>query len=383
MNLTHRAIKYRIYPNDEQKTLIAQTFGCARFVYNHMLAASAEAYANGESLCSRNKFNYLLTDLKKEFPWLSDVDATALTSANDALAVAFSNFFGKRAAFPKFHKKKYSGSYTTKRIKSSNNIALKGKGIRLPKLGFVKAKFHKLPDSDWIIKSATVSQESDGKYYVAVLFEFDKPENTYMPDITNAVGLDYSSSQLFVDNNGNVGGNHKYFRESGNKLAKEQRKLARMVGSKKGETKSKNFLKQCAKIGKLHRHIANQRLDHLHKLTTEIANQYDVVCVETLNMRAMANKSFGNGKATMDNGYGIFLVLLDYKLADRNKHLIKVDKTFPSSQLCSCCGYRNPETKDLSIRKWVCPNCGTHHDRDVNAAINILTEGLRILANAA
>lgn len=156
-----------------------------------------------------------------------------------------------------------------------------------------------------------------------------------------------------------------------------------MVGSEKGALKSQNYLKQIAKVNKIHRHIANQRLDNLHKLSTEIANRYDVVCVEDLNMRSMSNKGFGNGKATLDNGYGMFLTLLEYKLSDRNKYLVKVDKWYPSSQICSCCGYQNTLVKDLSIRNWDCPNCGSHHNRDINAAANILKEGLKILSGVA
>ena len=176
--------------------------------------------------------------------------------------------------------------------------------------------------------------------------------------------------------------NHKYYRESQDKLAKEQRKLSRMQGSRKGEKKSNNYWKQLRKINKIHRHIVNQRLDNLHKISTEIANQYDVVCVESLDMRSMSNKGFGNGKATMDTGYGMFLSMLEYKLSDRNKYLVKVDKWFPSSQICHCCGTLHPEMKDLSIRVMDC-DCGYHIDRDQNAALNILTEGLRLLSEAA
>lgn len=378
MSKTHRGIKYRIYPSLEQQELIARTFGCSRFVYNNMLNFSKEAYANGEKFTSRNKFNYRLTELKKEFSWLSEVDATALTSANDALADAFNNFFSKRAGFPKFRKKKAGGTYTSKKIQGSNNIALTDKHIRLPKLGAVKAKLHRIPPEDWKIKSATVSLESDGRFYVAVLFEFEKPDIDYVADVTNAIGLDYASDGLYVDSNGGIGSNHKFYRESHDKLAKAQRRLSRMQGSQKGESKSQNYLKQLRKVGKIHRHIANQRLDNLHKLSTEIANQYDVVCVESLNMRSMANHGFGNGKATLDNGYGMFLSMLEYKLSDRNKCLVRVDKWFPSSQICHCCGMLHPEMKDLSIREMIC-ECGLTISRDQNAAINILNEGLRVL----
>ena len=382
MSKTHRGIKYRIYPSPEQKVLIVKTFGSVRFVYNKMLEITKLAYANGEKFASRNKFNYRLTELKKEFPWLSEVDATALTSANDALAGAISNFFSKRAGFPTFHKKQMTGSYTAKRIQGSNNIALGGRCIKLPKLGFVKARLHRLPNENWSIKSATVSLESDGRYYVSVLFEFEEPKNIYIPDMDNAIGLDYASDGLFIDSNGRLGCNHKFYRESHDKLAKAQKRLSRMQGSRKGEMKSKNYLKQLTKVGKIHRHIANQRRDNLHKLSTEIANQYDVVCVESLNMRAMSNHNFGNGKATLDNGYGMFLTLLEYKLLDRNKYLVKVDKWFPSSQICHCCGSVHPEMKDLTIRTMRC-DCGLTISRDQNAAINILNEGLRILKESA
>ena len=246
----------------------------------------------------------------------------------------------------------------------------------------MKAVIHRIPDSNWIIKSATVSQESDGKYYISVLFEFENIVNPYIADKTNAIGLDYASDGLYVDNNGNVGTNHKYYRESHDKLAKAQRKLSRMQGSKKHEVKSNNYIKQLCKVNKIHRHIVNQRLDNLHKISTEIANQYDVVCVESLNMKSMSNKGFGNGKATLDNGYGIFLSMLEYKLSDRNKYLIKVDKWFPSSQICHCCGMIHPEMKDLRIRKMTC-DCGLTISRDQNAAINILNEGLRLLTEVA
>lgn len=383
MKKTHKAIKYRIYPTKEQQKKIVQTFGCVRFVYNYMLGRSKEAFMDGKRFCSRNQFNYLLTDLKKENSWLKEVDSTALTSANDALAAAFSSFFEKRTGYPTFRKKKLTGSYTTKKIQTCNNIMLCNKTIRLPKLGKVKAKVHRHPKEYWRIKSATVSQTVDGKFYVAVLFEFEVSPETASVSMNNAIGLDYASDGLYVDSNGNTGSNHKYFRESQQKLAKAQQKLSRKIGCHKGETKSKNYLKQFKKVGKIYRHIANQRQDNLHKLSTEIANRYDIVCVETLNMKALANKGFGNGKATMDNGYGMFLTFLAYKLQDRNKQFVKVDKWYPSSQLCSCCGHQNSELKDLRIRSWDCPECGAHHQRDGNAAVNILHEGLRLLETAA
>ena len=234
-------------------------------------------------------------------------------------------------------------------------------------------------NADWKIKSATIFKERDGSYYISVLFEFERVI-TKITKSRNAIGLDYKSDGLYMDSNGNIGTNHKFYREAQKKLAKEQRKLSRMKGSKKNEPKSNNYIKQLRKTNKIHRHIANQHLDNLHKISTEIANQYDIVCVESLNMRSMANKGFGNGKATMDNGYGMFLNMLEYKLSDRGKYFVKIDKWFPSSQICSCCG--NKKKLTLADRIYKC-NCGLTLDRDQNAAINILNEGLRLLNEVA
>ena len=377
----NKAIKYRVYPTTEQRILFAKTFGCCRKVYNLMLSDKIEGYK------ATGKFPALTpAKYKKDYPYLKEVDSLALANKQIDLQEAFRNCFSKsrkkKNGFPKFKSAKRSRkSYTTNNQKGTVAI-IDNRYIKLPKAGKVKAVIHRIPDDNWIIKSATVSQESDGKYYVSMLFEFDEVENTDIADKANAIGLDYASDGLYVDNNGNVGTNHKYYRESHDKLAKEQRRLSRMQGSRKGEEKSNNYWKQLRKVNKIHRHIANQRLDNLHKISTEIANQYDVVCVESLNMKAMSNKGFGNGKATLDNGYGMLLSMLEYKLSDRNKYLIKVDKWFPSSQICHCCGMLHPEMKNLAIRKMTC-NCGLTISRDQNAAINILKEGLRLLTEVA
>lgn len=383
--MANKAVKYRIYPTTEQKIMFSKTFGCCRKVYNLMLADKIESYKATGKFAPVTPAKY-----KKDYPYLKEVDSLALANKQQDLQAAFHNTFSKsrkkKNGFPKFKSAKHSRkSYTANNQKGTVAIIDNGY-IKLPKVGKVKAVIHRIPDDNWVVKSATVSQESDGKYYVSVLFEFDENENenenTYIADKTNAIGLDYASDGLYVDSNGNVGTNHKYYRESQDKLSKAQRKLSRMQGSRKGEKKSNNYWKQLRKVNKIHRLIANQRLDNLHKISTEIANQYDVVCVESLNMRSMSNKGFGNGKATMDNGYGMFLSMLEYKLSDRNKYLVKVDKWFPSSQICHCCGTLHPEMKDLSIRVMDC-DCGYHIDRDQNAALNILTEGLRLLSEAA
>lgn len=370
----NKSIKYRLCPNKEQQILFIKTFGCCRKVYNLMLESKLQNYKITGKFITVTPAMY-----KKEYPWLRGVDSLALCNKQLDLERAFNNYFNKshkkRTGFPKFKSAKHDRkAYTT------NNIAIVNNYIKLPKLGKVKAVIHREPESSWKIKSATISQDSDGKFYASILFEFGNTINK-VPISNNAVGLDYASDGLYVDDRGNVGSNHKFYRESHKKLAKAQRRLSRKVGSKKNSVKSNNYLKQLRKVNKIHKHIANQRLDNLHKKSTAIAKQYDVVCVESLNMQSMSNRGFGNGKATMDNGYGMFLNMLEYKLAERGKYFVKVNKWFPSSQLCHCCGTLHKEMKDLTIRTLRC-DCGMIISRDQNAAINIRNEGLKILNSA-
>lgn len=375
----NKAIKYRLYPTTEQKILFAKTFGCCRKVYNLMLADKIDSYKVTKSFGKQTPAMY-----KKDYPFLKEVDSLALANVQLNLQNAIKNCFDKkrkcRNGFPKFKSAKHSRkSYTTNNQNGTVAI-IDHHYIKLPKIGKVNAVIHRQPNANWMIKSATISQDGDGKFYASVLFAYE--ENIMaVPISDNAIGLDYASDGLYVDDRGNVGSNHKYYREAHAKLAKEQRRLSRKKDSKKNQSKSNNYRKQLRKVNKIHKHIANQRSDHLHKISAEIANQYDVVCVESLNMKAMSNKGFGNGKATLDNGYGLFLNMLEYKLADRGKYFVKVDKWFPSSQICHCCGTKHPEMKDLSIRTMRC-DCGLIIGRDQNAAINIKKEGLRILKSA-
>ena len=395
----NRAFKYRLYPDKEQAVLFAKTFGCCRKVYNLMLSDKIASYKESGKFVRVTPAKY-----KKEYPFLKEVDSLALANKQLDLEKAFRNCFEKKRkknnGFPKYKSAKHSRrSYTTNNQKGT--VAVTEKGIRLPKAGIVRALIHREPENDWRVKSVTISQDADGKYYASVLFEYERPVCNGGTDIKkaiistdnnnviirtdkiSAIGLDYASDGLYTDSEGNTGSNHRYYRESHKKLAREQRRLSRKKGSKKGEQKSNNYLRQQRKVSRIHRHIANQRLDNLHKLSFGTANRYDVVCVEDLDMKAMANKGFGNGKATMDNGYGMFLAMLEYKLADRGKYLVRVGKWYPSSQICSACGRREKSVKDLRIRRWKCPGCGREHDRDVNAAKNILKEGLRLLKETA
>ena len=375
------AIKYRLYPTSEQKIMFAKTFGCCRKGYNLMRSEKSESYKTTGKFVAVTPAKY-----KKDFPYLKEVDSLALANVQLNLQSAFRNHFDrnrrKKTGFPKFKSAKHSRkSYTTNNQNGTVAI-IDSRYIRLPKIGKVKAVIHRVPGTDWKLRSATVSCSSDDRYYVSVLFEYENSASAYVADENNAIGMDYASDGLYVDDKGNIGTNHKFYRESHKKLAKEQRKLSRKKGSRKGEDKSHNYLKQQRKVNRIHTHIANQRKDNLHKISAEIANQYDIVCVENLNMRNMSNRGFGNGKATLDNGYGMFLDMLEYKLANRGKYLVKVDKWYPSSQICHCCGKRHPEMKDLRIRTMRC-ECGYVMDRDRNAAMNIKKEGLRIMNSTA
>ena len=377
MPATYRAIRYRIYPTTEQSVFFAKTFGCCRKIYNLMLADMIAGYQEN------GKFAYVTPAMyKNDYPYLREADSNALCSEWLHLQAAFKNCFDrtrkKRAGFPKFKSAKHSRkSYTTPNSKGC--VAIIGNSIKLPKAGRVRAVIHRQPGNGWVLKSATVSQESDGSYYVSVLFELPETSCGHAPDLSNAVGLHYVSDGLYVDSNGNKGSSHKYYRESQKKLAKEQRRLSRMQGSRRGEKKSSNYMKQLRKVNKIHRHIANQRLDQLHKLSAEIANRYDVVCVEDLNMKSMAGKGSRRGKSVMDSGYGMFRAMLAYKLDERNKILVGVEKWYPSTRICSRCGFRGPALNGPKTPAWACPECGASHDWNRNAAANILQEGLRIL----
>lgn len=371
--MTNKAYVYAIYPNKEQAELCQKTFGCCRFVYNQMLSVQQERYKNGEKHLSKlSANNYCTQHLKKDFLFLKEVDKYALTNSIFHLANGFDRFFKKQSGYPKYkNKHKAKKTYTTNF--TNNNVVIGDDYVKLPKLGKVKAKIHRKPNEDWKLKSATITQNRDDTYQVSILFEYEAKE-LYAPVTSmSTLGLDYKSDGLYVDSEGKDCNMPHYYRLSQDKLAKSQRKLKhKTIGSN-------NYRKQQKKIAKIQKHIANQRKDFLHKKSTEIANQYTCVCVESLNMRSMANKGFGNGKATLDNGYGMFVNFLEYKLKDRGGYLVKVDKWFPSSQICHVCGTRNPKLKDLSIRKWKCDCCGTEHDRDYNSAINIKDEGLRVL----
>lgn len=365
-----RGVEFPIYPDVEQEVLIQKTFGCVRFIWNHMLSDEQEFYvATGE--------HYIPTPAryKTEFPFLKEVDSLALANTQLDLNRAFSDFFKNAGHFkhPGFKsKKKSKKSYTTncQYNKSGATIYLTKDGIRLPKLGIVKAFLYRVIPTNWILKRATIKQTKTGKYFCVLQFEIEIPDpEEVLPTEENTVGLDYSSPHFYVDNNGYSPESIHWFRESERKLAHEQRLLSHLVYG------SKNYEKQQQKIRHLYEHIANQRKDFIHKESRRIANVYGAVCVEDINLRAMS-QTLRLGKSTMDNGFGMFRDALKYKLEEQGKHLIKIDEWFPSSKTCSYCGEANHDLQ-LEDREWVCPHCRRLIQRDRNAGTNIKREGIR------
>jgi putative transposase len=365
-----KAFKFRIYPTNAQIDLIQRTFGCCRYIFNHFLAKRQNVYAEtGDTLnffaCCRD-----LTLLKNELPWLRDVDATALQSALRALDNAFRGFFrrvkkGEKPGYPKFKSKRSNHkSYTAKN--TGNNIAFDGFRIKLPKLGWVNAKGYTAINGR--IVNATVSQTASGKYFVSLCcLDVDIPQHS---KTGTAVGIDVGLRSLIVTSDGKPTANQRYLERSLKKLARLQRRLSRKPkGSKRREK---------ARIGvaRMHERIANQRSDALHKLTTELVKEHDIICVrEMLIPRMVKNRRFS--RSIMDASWGELIRQLTYKAEWHDKQVVVIGDFFASSQLCNECGYQNQNLRDLSIMEWLCPKCYTEHDRDVNAARNMLKQGLK------
>jgi putative transposase len=372
--VANRAYKFRIYPNDAQKILFARTFGCVRMVYNHWLNRKIKQYEENKANVTYTVCAKEMAEMKKTeaYAFLREVDSIALQQSLRHLDTAFQNFFKQpKTGFPRFKsKKRNKSSYST--ICINGNITISNGYLKLPKIGQVRLKQHRAVPNGYRLKSVTVSQTPGGKYYASILFQYEDQVQEKEKEMQRFLGLDFSMHELYRDSNGNEPAYPRYYRKAEKKLAREQRRLSKM---QKG---SNNRSKQRIKVAKLHEKVSNQRKDFLHKQSRQITNAYDCICIEDLDMKAMS-RSLNFGKSVSDNGWGMFTTFLKYKLEEQGKKLVKVDKFFASSQICSACGYKNTKTKNLALRKWDCPQCGIHHDRDVNAAINIRNEGMRLV----
>ena len=405
---SYKGFKFELYPNEEQVKMLNNYFGCCRFVYNYFLSIQKDRYKNGEKHLSKFDMQKELTKVKKEedkkFLSLAPNSSLQVELAN--LDSAFQAFFKKECGYPKYkskYKDKLSIIFVGGKIKKKNggfNFRIEQHAdkywIKLPKLGWVKMSKGTLPPKDMYILRVTVERTGSGRYMASAMGEVDIPQ---APKTKKCVGIDMGLADMMILSDGTKFENPKFFKEMQKELSKEQKILSRRLrshivkeifyqsGEKKGQLmrveydkpleEMKNYQKQKIKVAKLHEKIANQRKHYIHNITMQIIRDYDVICIETLNVKGMAkNKKLS--KSIFDVAWGEIIRQLEYKAKWYGKTLIKIDRWFPSSQTCSCCGHVDGK-KELSVREWTCSECGTHHDRDINASINILNEGLRIL----
>ena len=362
MNYTY---KFRIYPNQYQKQLIEKTFGCCRFVYNYFLDKRIKVYEESKETLNFYSCCKQLTSLKKELPWLTEVDSTSLQSALKDLDTAYQNFWKLHNGYPKFKSKKNNKNS----FKMKMNIKIiDNKHIQLPKLKLVKCKISKNVEGK--ILSVTLNKFPSGKYYVSILVK--KPDFEKLEPTGSVVGIDLGIKDFCITSDNQKFKNVHFLKSLEKKLIREQRRLSRK------SRESKNYEKQRVKLARIHEKIVNQRNDFLQKLSTQLIRNYDIICLESLKVKNML-KNHKLSKSMSDCSWSTFVNMLQYKADWYGRVISKIDTFYPSSKLCSECGFKL-DNLTLGVREWTCSNCGTTHDRDINAANNILKEGLRSLS---